>query len=147
MTKKRRVQEFIASRGWTFIGEAEWAELSRELPDIPETTVRDAGVAIAAPWSGVAQHSLNELAESLIEFSAVYAARSDLRRYCRHQVIAAKDRARFAARSSRVDPDKRHLKAEMVDWMLVWLDDPAMFSTWVELRLRQPLQPAEPPHS
>jgi len=26
------------------------------------------------------------------------------------------------------------LKEEMVDWMLVWLDDPAMFPAWAEIR-------------
>jgi hypothetical protein len=26
------------------------------------------------------------------------------------------------------------LKAEMFEWMLVWLDDPAMFPTWAQLR-------------
>ena len=57
----------------------------------------------------------------------VYEARPDLRRYCRDQVIAAKDRARWAARSPEVEESKRRMKAEMVEWMLVWLDDPASF--------------------
>lgn len=80
------------------------------------------------------QHTLDELESTLREVSDVYAARPDLRRYCRDQVIAAKDRARWASRSARAAEDKRRLKMEMVDWMLVWLDDPSMFASWVRLR-------------
>ena len=83
----------------------------------------------------MAVHSLEELEESLREFTRVYEARPDLRRYCRDEIIAAKDRARWASRSPRVEENKRALKAEMVQWMLVWLDDPAVFPVWVQLRL------------
>ena len=48
----------------------------------------------------------------------------------RDLVIAAKDRARWASRSDKVEKSKRAMKAEMVEWMLVWLDDPAMFPAW-----------------
>ena len=50
------------------------------------------------------------------------------------QVIAAKDRARWAAKSPKVEETKRRMKAEMVEWMLVWLGDPAVFPAWVQLR-------------
>jgi len=133
-TKKQRVREFAASRGWTGIGEPEWRELRAALPDVSEATIRASGLAISAPWSGVKQHTLEELETSLDEFAAVYAARPDLRPYCREQVIAAKDHARFASRSPRVEETKRALKAEMVDWMMVWLGDPSMFRTWAQIR-------------
>lgn len=130
MTKKQRVLNFAAARGWTSIGEAEWNELKAALPDVSETTIRRAGIPIAQPWRGVVQHTLDELELSLRELSDVYAVRPDLRRYCRAQVIAAKDRARWALRSA----ERRRLKTEMVDWMLVWLDDPAMFPAWAGIR-------------
>ncbi len=56
-------------------------------------------------------------------------------RYCRRQVIAAKDRARFAARNSGTAPTKA-LKEEMTRWMLVWLENPEVFPAWVEIRKR-----------
>ena len=34
----------------------------------------------------------------------------------------------------KVDEPKRRLKAEMTEWLLVWLDDPGMFTEWVKLR-------------
>jgi hypothetical protein len=125
--KKQRVLGLVAARGWGLIGEDEWKELRAALPDVSEATVRRSGIAIAQPWRGVAQHTIEELDRSLRELSSIYAQRPDLRRYCRDQVIAAKDRARYL---SRIRP----LKAEMAEWMLVWLGDPAMFPAWAGLR-------------
>jgi hypothetical protein len=125
--KKQQVLDFASAREWALIGEAEWKELRAALPDVSEATIRRSGIPLAQPWRGVAQHTLEELDESLRELSLIYLQRPDLRRYCRDQVIAAKDRARYL---SRIRP----LKAEMVEWMLVWLGDPAMFPAWAELR-------------
>ena len=58
-------------------------------------------------------------------------------RYARRQVIAAKDRARFASRNPRGSPEKRAAKEEMAQWMLVWLENPEVFSAWVEARKRR----------
>jgi hypothetical protein len=54
VTKKQRVRDFAAARGWGLIGEAEWSELKAAFPDIPEATIRESGVPIAPPWSGAA---------------------------------------------------------------------------------------------
>jgi hypothetical protein len=79
-------------------------------------------VPAEAPWSGVRHKDFDELETSLNELAAVYAARPDLRKFCRAEVIRSKDRAKWAS------------KAEMADWMLVWLGDPAMFTQWARLR-------------
>ena len=134
ISKKTRVREFVAARGWTAVGESEWLELRTALPDISESTLRSAGIPIAQPWLGVLQHSLDELQSSLSGLSAVYASRADLQRYTRAQVIRAKDRARWLSKSSRTDLARLALKQEMVEWMLRWLDDPAIFDTWVRVR-------------
>jgi hypothetical protein len=133
-TKKQRVLNFAAAHEWGLIGEAEWSELKAALPDISETTIRESGVPIAPPWSGVVQHTIADLDVSLRQFSEVYASQPQLRRYCRDQVIAAKARARFASLSEKVEERKRLLKAEMVEWMLVWLGDPALFPAWASIR-------------
>ncbi len=124
------MREFVAARGWTAIGELEWRELRAALPDVSEATVRGCGIPVDAPWCGVNAHSFDELEQCLRQLSHVYAERADLRRYCRDQVIAAKDRARWASKSE----PKNVMKAEIVEWMLVWLDDPAVFPSWVGLR-------------
>lgn len=125
ITKKTRVLEYVASRRWTSIGEPEWLELRRALPDISESTLRASGLPVEQPWLGVLQHTFDELQDSLNRLSVVYAERPDLHRYCRDRVIAAKGRARKA------------LKTEMVEWMLVWLGDPSMFTTWAQVRRQQ----------
>jgi hypothetical protein len=134
ITKKQRVRQWAAERGWTIISETEWSQLRAALPHVSENTIREAGIPVAPPWRGVRQHTIEELEESLCELSAVCASRPDLRRYCRELVIEAKDRARWAGRSARTEESQQKLKAEMVEWMLVWLDDPSMFPMWAELR-------------
>jgi hypothetical protein len=51
-------------------------------------------------------------------------------------VIAAKDRARFLSRSPRTPAKKKAQKEEMVQWMLVWLENPEVFPAWVTARKR-----------
>lgn len=106
-------------------------------PDDLQRVLIPAGIEVSAPWAGVRQHTLDELERSLKAFAQVYAAREDLRGFCRRVVIRAKDRAKLAARNARLSEDKRLLKAEMAEWMLVWLGDPAMFEAWRELRVRR----------
>ncbi len=135
--KSKRVKTYATERGWSRIGEPEWNELRSALPGIAEEILRKALPNVDAPWCGVKQHALGELEESLNDFTRVYAARPDLQRHARDLVIEAKDHARLASRNARVDPVKRALKAEMVEWMLVWLGDPAVFPAWAALRLQQ----------
>jgi hypothetical protein len=130
-TKRQRVLNFTSERGWARIGESEWEELRRALPDVSENVIRTAGLPVDAPWCGVRQHTFEELEDSLTEFSAVYEARPDLRRLCRKQVIAAKDRAKWLSARPGIDEDTRLRKAAMAEWMLVWLGDPAIFPAWV----------------
>ena len=132
ITKRQQVLQYASARGWAKIGEDEWNELRRELPDVSEATIQQCGLAVDAPWCGVRQHGLADLEESLRAFSCVYAERGDLRRLCRDRVIAAKDRARWIARRANADEALRARKAEMVEWMLVWLGDPAVFPVWAD---------------
>jgi hypothetical protein len=81
--------------------------------------------------------TLDELESSLRDFQRMYEQQPQWRRELREIVIQAKDRARFASRNPKVSAEKREAKAEMVQWMLVWLDDPALFADWVTLRRTQ----------
>ena len=132
LTKKQRVLNFAAARGWTRIGESEWNELRQSLPDVSVSVIQQSGLPIDAPWCGVTQHTFEELEDSLRALSAVYQARPYLRRICRDQVIAAKDRARWLSVRATVDEEARRRKATMAEWMLVWLGDPVIFPAWIE---------------
>lgn len=124
--------EYAAERGWTSIGEGEWHDLRRELPDFSVSVIQQAGLPVDAPWCGVRQHTFEELADSLLAFTAVFEARPDLRRECRDRVITAKDRARFVSLRTATDEETRERKSIMVEWMLIWLGDPTIFPAWLQ---------------
>jgi hypothetical protein len=139
ITKKQRVLDFAAARGWTRIGEFEWAELHNALLEVSASVIRQAGLPVDAPWSGVHQHTFEDLEKSLRKFSAIYESRPDLRQVSRQQVIAAKDRAKFLAARNTIDDETRARKAAMAEWMLIWLGDPALFPDWLSA-LKRPSQ-------
>lgn len=138
-SKKQRILRYLETRRPAAITGEVWAELLRDLAPVSETylrgVLRDTGLPFAQPWAGVRQKTFDELEQSLLELRAVYAeamagGRRDLARYCRRQVISAKSHARFAARSHA----RAAQKQEMVEWMLVWLNDPEVFPEWARLR-------------
>jgi len=142
-SKKRRLEEFLAERQPSRISEETWRELVALLAPISESYLRDllrrTNLPVSQPFGGVRQSSFEELEASLLEIEAVYAeavAGGDLTRAtaCRRVVIQAKDRARLVSRNEKIDAEKRKQKEEMVEWMLVWLENPGIFESWVRLR-------------
>lgn len=88
---------------------------------------------------GVRQDSFEELERTIDavarEYDAALAAEDRNRaRLCREAIITAKDHARLAARSSKSSMEKKVEKEEMILWLTVWLENPAVFATWRELR-------------
>jgi len=144
-SRKQALREFLAAGPITAIGEAEWQAALRELAPVSESYLRDllraTGLPLAQPYAGIGQHSFAELERDLREMLAVYqeamqAGDRQRARYCRRQVIAAKDRARFAAHNPKTVPGKAAMKEEMVQWLLVWLENPEVFPAWVDIRKR-----------
>jgi hypothetical protein len=135
---KQRLRERLEAERPAAITGAVWRDLVARLAPVSESYLRDllreTGLPFEQPWAGVRQHTLEELEESLLEMLRVYEEASaagdrERARYCRRQVIAAKDRAKFAAA-------KKPEKAEMAEWMLVWLENPGVFPAWVAARKR-----------
>jgi hypothetical protein len=101
--------------------------------------LRSSGIPLVPLVGGVRQDSFEQLERTLLEIRAEYAraqaagdrARS---RACRRLVILAKDHARWALRSPKTSPEKKAEKEEMILWMLTWLENPAVFPTWLGLR-------------
>src|SRR4051794_18720865 len=109
------------------------------LAPVSESYLRDllraTGLPFEQPWAGIRQHDFEELEESLRSMLAVYTQATetgdkDRARYCRRQVIAAKDRARFLAHNARTSAAKKQQKEEMAEWMVVWLENPEVFPAW-----------------
>jgi hypothetical protein len=141
------IKRLIGERSWSRIGGEEWSYLREAFPSASESRLRkiilETGLKLEQPWRGVDNHSLDGLEETLTDLAHLYIREPS---QIRKLVIAAKDKTRFAARNPKVTAEKRALKFEMVDWMLVWLGDPAMFPTWARLRRTQlsPVKPTEP---
>jgi len=142
---KQQVREFLAAEHPTAITEAVWQGLLMRLAPVSESYLRDllrqTGLPFEQPYAGVRQHTFEELEQSLRELQHVYAesmstGNRDRARYARRQVIAAKDRARFLAANPRTPPEKQAQKEEMLQWMLVWLENPDVFPAWVDARKR-----------
>jgi hypothetical protein len=122
-----------------------WTSLLQRLAPVSESylrdLLRDTGLPFEQPFAGIRQHTFEELEASLADMQQVYAEASaagnrERARYCRRQVIAAKDRAKFLAKNPRTSPEKRAQKEEMAEWMLVWLENPEVFPAWAEARKR-----------
>ena len=142
---KRRLGEFLARRQPVRITEEIWTEARAELAPVSDGYLRDllqaSGIPFDQPWAGIRQHTFDELESSLRDMLEVYRAATaagerERARYARRQVIAAKDRAKFAAGNASSGAEKRATKEEMAQWMLVWLENPELFPAWVEARKR-----------
>jgi hypothetical protein len=73
----------------------------------------------------------------LVYADATASGHRERARYCRRQVIGAKDRARYLMHNPHTDREKRERKEEMAQWMLVWLENPEVFPAWVDARKRR----------
>lgn len=140
------MREFLATERPPAITEEVWRDLLMRLAPVSESYLRDllreTALPFDQPFAGIRQHSFEELETSLGEMLRVYrdanaADDRDRARYCRRQVIAAKDRAKFLAGNPGTAPEKRAEKEEMAAWMLVWLENPEVFPAWVEARKKQ----------
>jgi len=154
VTKRTRLLEIAGRHAWPRIRDAEWTQLRAAIPNLTPEDLQSLEIPVDPPWSGIRQHTLGELEASLIAMSDVYVRREDLRRFARATVIRAKERAKGAAKNPAVSEEKRRLKTEMAEWLLVWLGDPALFPAWVRIRrellegTRAPAATAAPgPHS
>jgi hypothetical protein len=135
---KQQLRDWIAAEHPEAITGEVWRDLLARFAPVSESYMRDllrgTDLPFEQPWAGIRQHTLEQLEASLREMLRVYVEASangdrERARYCRRQVIAAKDRAKFASQ-------KKPEKAEMVEWMMVWLENPDVFPVWVEARKR-----------
>ena len=79
---------------------------------------------------GVRLDSLDQAERTLRALAALYAQAP---RETRRLVIKAKDDARQALIND-ADPARAALRRELIEWMIVWVNDPAVFPVWVRLR-------------
>jgi len=63
--------------------------------------------------------------------------REGLRRV-QETTIKGKRRAQMIAKNEKVAPEKRAEKQEIVEWFTIWLQNPLIFESWVNLRQKSP---------
>lgn len=150
---KQRLREYLAEHTMTRITEAEWTGLLHRLAPVSESYLREllhgTGLPFDQPFAGIRQHTWEELEQTLREMQQVYTdatATGDRQRarYCRRQVIGAKDRARHVAQTAKTSPEKKAEEEEMVQWMLVWLENPVIFESWANARKTELLKSGGP---
>lgn len=121
------------------VGAPEWAALKATLAPVTDSylrkLLRESGARLAPLIEGVRQSDFNELERTLAALAELYAAGDRATtRECRRVVIEARQHARWAARRAGSDAARRQTKEEMMRWMLVWLENPAVFPAWASLR-------------
>ena len=145
-SKKTRILAWLTDRGWDAVSEDRAHELARAFPDCSEDTLRTTLLESSLPLSplveGVVQDTYWHMEASLAALLAEYVAARDSGdkpriQLIRSAVIRAKEHAEFAANNPKVHERKRKVKAEMALWLHNWLENPPLFSAWVELRKRR----------
>lgn len=98
--------------------------------------LRESGWPLAPLVEGVRQENFEELERTLRALAEEYeAGDKERKKKYRRVVMEGKDHAKFATRRAK-DEAVRARKTEMVEWMMVWLENPGIFPAWVELRKR-----------
>lgn len=143
--KREALRAYVEARRLERVTEADFDEMLRALAPVSEgylrRLLRETGIPLAPLVGGIRQDSLDNLERTLIEMQHEYAAAiacgdAPRARACRRAAITAKDHARFSLRSPKLTADERAVKEETVLWLLTWLENPGVFSTWLELRKR-----------
>lgn len=143
--KRAELETYLGQARPERITEAVWSGLLERFAPISRSylrrLLRACGVPLTPLIEGVRQDSFENLDRTLAALDREYAAAvaagdAGRTRSCRDLVIEAKDHARLALRSARIEPGERAAKEEMILWMLTWLENPGVFSTWLELRKR-----------
>ena len=137
--KLAEIRAYVEDLGIDSIGESHFEELRSRMAPLSDRALRkllrETGYALAPVVEGVRQEDFDQLERTLAALAGEYeraAGGRERTRMIRRLVITAKEHARFAARAR--DVGKRQAKEEMAEWMLVWLENPAIFPQWVRLR-------------
>lgn len=119
------------------VDERVFATLLTELAPVSDSYLRDllhaSEVAISPRIEGVRLDSFANLERTLTSLGDLYEEGDQS---VRSLVLAAKQRARWASQKAK-DERKRAEKEEMVEWLLIWLENPNVFPIWAGLRRKR----------
>ena len=144
-TKRALLNQCLAESRPKRLAEADFCLLREKLAPISESylraLLRSSGLPLDPVVEGVRQDSFEHLERTLLSLAEEYnraLAADDRQRAgaCRRAVLTGRDHNRLAARRPGVSDESKAQKEEMASWMLVWLENPAIFPLWLSLRKR-----------
>lgn len=143
---REQVREHVERRPPVEMDAIEWELLREKLAPVTERTLRsllrELGVPMTPLVAGVNQSSFDSLEASLLALLETYNQGET--RASRRLVIRAKEHAGWASLRAK-EETRRAEKCEMVEWMRVWLENPAIFPAWVAIRKRVTGAGSSPP--
>lgn len=139
--KAARLRAWLDANKPERIGDAELALLASALAPVSERylrgLLRTSGAPLDPLIEGVVQEDFEALERTLRALETIYVSGDrDRSRRARAAVLTAKEHARFALRRLSADPVRAAEKTEALLWMQTWLENPPLFSAWVEVRKR-----------
>ena len=141
-SKRKAIEAWLATERPERITPEHWRTLLAQHGPISEsylrTLLRDSGIPLDPLVDGVHQDSFDALEQSLIALTRVYedaraAGDRESVSAARKVVRSGKDHARWASERAK-DEQKKSEKADMGEWMLIWLENPPLFPEWVRVR-------------
>jgi hypothetical protein len=142
-TKRARLSQYLAETRLIRVTDADWQQIRERLAPVSDGylrgLLRDCGLPLDPVVEGIRQDSFDELERTLLaigeEYSrALEAGDRERAASCRGAVITGKEHARLAARRRGASQEISARKEEMAAWMLIWLENPAIFPAWLALR-------------
>jgi hypothetical protein len=134
-SKRQKLCAFVEARPPGPVTGEEWRRIRETVAPVSDgylrELLREMGVPMEPLVAGVDQSSFDALEASLAALLDLYQRGSGPA--ARRLVIQAKDHARWASRRAK-EEGRRMVKREMVEWMRVWLENPAVFPAWARLR-------------
>jgi len=103
---------------------------------------RERQISDAAPLNSLSFSNLAEATDSIRTLETrrgKLAGQPDKQRELhrlREFALKTKQDLQLAMRSNLVDPRSRLEAGEIIQWLTIWLADPAIFEDWLELRMR-----------
>ncbi len=150
-SKRKAIAAWLQEEQPAAITPVHWRTLIEQHGPISESylrkLLRDSGVPLDPLVDGVHQDSFDALERSLTALSRIYedartAGDRESVAASRKVVRSGKDHARWASERAK-DEQKNSEKAEMAEWMLIWLENPPLFPEWVRVRRLAMGQPME----
>lgn len=99
---------------------------------------RERQISDAAPLKSLSFSNLAEASESISKLEAwrrEFGGQVEQRRLKGFAMKTRQD-LQLTRRSSLVDPKRRSEAGEIIQWLTIWMQDPAIFEGWLELRMR-----------